>query len=320
MEKYVAGLVSVIVPVYNRADMVGKCIESILEQTYHNIEVIVINDGSTDNSLQIMTAYSERNPGKIVVIDQQNSGQAHARNIGMENSKGEFIAFLDSDDTWEKDKLLLQIPLFRGDVGLVYCGIREVNTAGACLKTVLCDPDMRGNIYRQLLVQNRMTGGSVVISRTALESVGGFDESFNAAENWDLWIRIAEKFRVEFVNQPLLNYLCHSGNMSVDIERMMSAARAVLQKYLPHSSEGGPLKQTYCEAYANHHYIRAVYAFSRGEYRQAREMFLECWKYRLFYRDSAVRFLRTLLGKTANGVLKKIRTSCLAEDSSCSSN
>jgi len=308
MGNYLEGLVSVIVPVYNRADLVGKTIESILDQDYNRIEVLVINDGSTDNSLQVIRSFADRYPEKVVVIDQQNSGQVRARNAGLQKARGEFIAFLDSDDTWERQKLSLQIPLFRGDVGLVYSAIREVTANGSCLRTVWCDPGMRGNIYRQLLVQNRMTGGSVVISRRALESVGGFDESFKAAENWDLWIRIAERFRIEFVNQPLVNYLCHSENMSIDRDRMINASWAILQKHLPPERRDEVLQKTYADAYAHYYYNLGVLEFSREEYRQARSRFVECWKYRLFYRDSLVRVCRSVLGARTNRVISHLKS------------
>jgi glycosyltransferase involved in cell wall biosynthesis len=297
------GLVSVIVPVYNRENLVGRTIESILAQTYPDIEVIAINDGSIDGSLEVLKIYADRYPGKVVIVDQQNAGQVCARNIGIQHSHGEFIAFLDSDDTWDPQKLAKQLPLFTRDVGLVYCGIHEVDPDGKVLNTVGCEQGLNGNIYQQLLVKNRMTGGTVVVSRIALESAGWFDESFQAAENWDLWIRIARKFAVEYVDEPLLNYLKHPGNMSCNSQKMSRAAWDILQKHLPPSSRNGKLRRVYDHAYANYYYNQAVVNFSNGDYPQARIAFLLCWRYRLLYRDSMVRMLRSLLGKRANNIL-----------------
>lgn len=294
------GLVSVIVPVYNRENLVGRTIDSILAQTYPDIEVIAVNDGSTDGSLEILKDYADRHPGKIVVVDQQNAGQVRARNNGIQHSCGEYIAFLDSDDTWEPHKLAKQLPLFKGDIGLVYCGIHEVGPDGRILQAVPCEPGMRGNIYKQLLIRNRMTGGTVVVSRNALGSAGCFDEAFQAAENWDLWIRIARKFAVEFVNEPLLNYLRHPGNMSYNSQKMSRASWNVLQKHLPPSARNGELKRVYDLAYANYYYNQAVVNFSNGNYPQTRTAFLQCWRYRPLYRDSLVRMVRSLLGKQVN--------------------
>ena len=210
----VPGLVSVIVPIYNRECLVGKTIDSILNQTYRNVEIIAVNDGSTDGSLEVLKQYSNKHPEKIVVVDQQNAGQVRARNNGILHAHGEYIAFLDSDDTWSPQKLAKQLPLFNDDVGLVYCGIHEVGPDDRISYSVPCEADMRGDIYQQLLIKNRMTGGTVVVSRKALDAVGLFDETFQAAENWDLWIRIARLFSVEYVDEPLLNYLKHPGNKS----------------------------------------------------------------------------------------------------------
>lgn len=301
------GLVSVIVPVYNRANLVGATLESILAQTYQNIEVIAINDGSTDTSLEVLKAYADKYPDKMTVIDQQNSGQVRARNTGIYHAQGEFIAFLDSDDTWEREKLELQIPLLNSETGLVYCGINEVDQNNSIIRTVPCEAKMRGNIYRKLLIRNRMTGGSVVVSRTALESVGVFDESLQAAENWDLWIRIARNFKVNYLNKPLVNYLKHSGNMSSDSDWMSQGAWKVLQKHLPPSSNKGKLRQTYALAYANFHYNEAVMQFGAGNYHQARLSFLQCWRYKPLYQDSGVRMLRSLMGRGVNRLLSNCK-------------
>lgn len=297
------GLVSVIVPVYNRENLVGKTIESILDQTYPNIEVIAINDGSTDGSLDVLTFYANRYPEKIVIVDQQNAGQVRARNNGMQYARGEYIAFLDSDDTWERQKLAKQLPLFKGNVGLVYCGIHEIDADDRVLNTVPCEAGMRGDIYQQLLIKNRMTGGTVVVSRKAIEAVGCFDETFQAAENWDLWIRIAHLFAVEYVNEPLLNYLKHPGNMSCNSHKMSRAAWGILQKHLPPSASKGKLSRTYNHAYANYYYNQAVECFGKNDYQQARSEILSCWRYRPLYRDSVVRMVRTLLGRPVNRML-----------------
>ncbi|MDD2499240.1 MAG: glycosyltransferase [Geobacter sp.] len=306
--QFTPGLVSVIIPVFNRAHLVGKTIASVLAQTYKQIEIIAVNDGSTDGSLGILTAYADHFPDKVRVIDQKNTGQVRARNVGIQHARGEFIAFLDSDDTWIREKLAFQIPLFKPGVGLVYCGIHEVDQDNRIIRTVPCETGLRGDIYHQLLIRNRMTGGSVVVSRTALEHVGLFDESLQAAENWDLWIRIAQNFKVNYVNQPLVQYLKHPGNMSSNSDRMSQSAWTLLQKHLPSSAARGELRQTWKQAYANFHYNQAVMYFSAGKYRLARSSFIACWRYRLLYRDSAVRMVRSLMGRNLNQLLSGCKT------------
>lgn len=301
-------LVSVIVPVYNRGHMVARTLDSILRQSYPHTEIVAVNDGSSDASLAVLSEYARRHPGKMVVVDQSNQGQARARNNGIAASSGEYIAFLDSDDTWNPDKLSLQMPLFRGRVGLVYSGINEVDLEDRITGTVLPEPGMRGDIYRQLLVKNRMTGGSVVVTRRAIDQVGCFDESFRAAENWDLWIRISREYEVDYVDKPLVNYLKHQGNMSQDNRRMMEGSRAILTKHLPTPLRGGRLGDSYFEAYANFYYGLGAQHFGRYEYKQARKMFFQCWKYKLFYRDSLLRVCRTLVGIKTNRCLARLKS------------
>ena len=307
LTQYVPGLVSVIVPVYNRERLVAKTVDSILCQSYPDVEIVAVNDGSTDGSLSVLTGYAQSRQGKIKVIDQVNSGQVKARNCGIRASRGEFIGFLDSDDTWEKEKLSLQIPLFKGNVGLVYSGINEVDADGNVTRTVYPEPGLRGDIYGRLLVRNRMTGGSVVVSRRALDEVGLFDESFRAAENWDLWIRISRCFTVDFIDQPLVNYLKHHGNMSQDGGRMAEATWSILQKHLPGFPEEEQLRSSYLKAYSDYYYRLGVQCFGEGDYRKARHMFRSCWKYIPGYKDSVLRTIRTLVGKDINGWISRLK-------------
>ena len=307
MTDSISGLVSVIVPVYNRERLVGKTLESILGQTYTDVEIVAVNDGSTDGSLAVLMEHAGRNRGRITVIDQPNAGQVKAKNRGISAARGRYIAFLDSDDTWEKEKLSLQMPLFRGNVGLVYCGINEIDGQGHVTRTVPPEPGVRGDVYRHLLIKNRMTGGAVVVTRESLDEVGLFDESLRAAENWDLWIRISRRFMVDFVDRPLVNYLKHQGNMSNDGGRMAEATLSLLQKHLPVLPPEEPLRSSYMQAYAEYCYTMGVQYFGTGDYREARKMFRNCWKYIPNYKDSVARTIRTLAGRRVNDALSRLK-------------
>ena len=307
MHEYTPNLVSVIVPVYNRDQLVGGTLDSILRQSYPHLEIVAVNDGSTDSSLSVLREYERNHPGKVLVIDQANAGQVRARNNGIRAAHGEYIAFLDSDDTWHADKLSLQMPLFKDNVALVYCGINEVDSAGGTTATVLPEPGMRGDIYRHLLIRNRMTGGSVVVHRRALEAVGYFDESFRAAENWDLWIRVTREYAADYIDKPLVNYLKHPGNMSQDNSKMAQGTWDILQKHLPALPQDKSLVRSYREAYAHYYYGLGVQGFGKNEYRETRKMFYQCWKFVPNYRDSLVRFGRTFLGTRVNRCLSSLR-------------
>jgi glycosyltransferase involved in cell wall biosynthesis len=297
-------LVSVIVPVYNRAHLVTETVISILGQTYRNIEIILINDGSTDNSLKIIEALQQEYPDVIRIVDQENQGQTVARNQGIKQALGKYIAFLDSDDLWAPGKLDLQIPLFDEGVGLVYGGVELINEYGETTGFDACDPAVQGNIYPQLLVKNRMTGGSVVVLREALDRVGGFDPEFSAAENWDLWLRICKEYKVRLVNKPVVKYRQHQNNMSKDTMLMQDAKRQIMAKHCDkHSSD--KLIALYSKlAEADLFYKLGVICFSREQFGEAIRNFSRVMMISPFYEDTPVRLLRCFLGSRGNRMLR----------------
>ena len=295
-----AGLVSVIVPVYNREEYVGATIESILSQTYPSIEIVLVNDGSKDNSLNILRDYESKYPEKIVVIDQVNQGQVASRNNAIRKAKGEFIAFLDSDDLWKPEKLELQIPLFSENVGLVYSAIDNIDETGNIVNTEICDDSITGFILPQLLVRNRMTGGTVVLTRKSLDEVGLFDEKFNAAENWDLWIRVCKKYEARLVNKPLVQYRVHPGNMSKDRLLMLQAKEDIVNKHCSTEPESSEMEKYFNYAKADLAYWKGVYFFNKHQYATARQFFMAAHRLMPFYEDILMRILRSYLGKPGN--------------------
>jgi glycosyltransferase involved in cell wall biosynthesis len=300
-------LVSVIVPVYNRAHLVTETVASILAQTYRNIEIILINDGSTDSSLEVIQALQQENPDVVRVIDQENQGQTIARNQGIKEACGKYIAFLDSDDIWLPDKLEHQIPLFDQGVGLVYGGVEFINESGETTGFDPCDPSVQGNIYPQLLVKNRMTGGSVVVLGEALAKVGLFDPEFKAAENWDLWLRICKVYQARLVNKPVVQYRLHQNNMSKDLLLMQDAKRQIMEKHCDKYSSDKLVARYSRLAEADLFYKLGVDCFSREQFGKAIRNFSQVMKISPFYEDTPVRVLRSLLGSKGNRMLRKFK-------------
>lgn len=299
--------VSVIIPVYNRSELVKKAIDSVLSQIYKNIEIVVVNDGSTDDTLDVILDYERNYPHRMVIINQDNQGQVVARNRGISESSGKVIAFLDSDDEWLPEKIAKQVPLLTGNVHLVYSGINEVDGDGVILKTVLCDLKIKGDISKYLLVKNRMTGGSVIVTRKALEAVGLFDPKLKAAENWDLWLRISKLYWVDFVNEPMVNYRRHDGNMSGDSELMLNAVKIMLDKHVKNNRKAIG-DEIYNQAYANYYYLNGIVCMADYSCAGARAYYLQANSFCPGYLDVRQRVYRTYLGKTVNrglAVLKK---------------
>lgn len=300
-------LVSVIVPVYNRENYVGETLDSILRQTYQNIEIVAVNDGSTDNSLSVLLSYKEQYPDKLLVIDQENQGQVKSRNNAILQASGEYIAFLDSDDLWLPEKLEKQLPLFVENVGLVYSGIHNIDDEGNIIDTELCRSDMRGNIYEKLLIRNRMTGGTVVVRREVIEQVGMFDVEFAAAENWDLWLRVSKSYAVDFVNEPLVKYRKHPGNMSKDRMLMLNIINSILTKHCSNEPVSSKEKVAINKARANYAYRKGIYYISEADYKTARKNFKETLRLFPGYKDSRSRLLRAYLGPSINNFISKTK-------------
>jgi glycosyltransferase involved in cell wall biosynthesis len=206
--------VSVIIPNYNYARFVGEAIESVISQTYPNIEIIVVNNGSTDNSLEILKEFGDR----IYLVNQKNLGQSGARKSGLSKATGDFIAFLDADDIWEPQKIEKQLLLFSPRTELVYCGIRRFSENSKKRVSIYL-PRFRGSCASAFVNQ---PGVSVVLSgestaiftRALLEKVGGFDPELNSAAGWDFFRRCSKFTNFDFVPEVLVNYRIHDSNMS----------------------------------------------------------------------------------------------------------
>lgn len=193
--------VSVIIPTFNSAHLVGQAIKSVLEQTYSDFELIVVDDGSKDKTGEVLASFGDR----IRVITQENKGVAVARNVGIENATGEYIAFLDADDVWLPSKLDLQVKLLQQnpEVSIIYGDAYMADENGQIFNSIIARH--RGRILATLLQKNVVGNPSLVILRKACFSeVGLFDPQFKTLEDWDMWLRLATRFQFGFVPQPLI--------------------------------------------------------------------------------------------------------------------
>jgi len=210
--------VSVIIPVYNSQNSIFNALNSIKEQTYSNIEVIIINDGSSDESNNVIKEFIRNNSEMdIKYIIQENSGVSISRNNGILISKGEFIAFLDSDDKWEPNKLQEQIDIFNSNNQICLIGTK-VYTSKMIRKEMIGDID-EINFYK-LLFKNYFVTSSVLIRRKVLDTVGLFIPNQNYSEDFNLWLRIAYHFKCVVLNKQLTYYDINNTGLSSKLFRM----------------------------------------------------------------------------------------------------
>lgn len=218
-EKYV----SIVLPTYNRAHSILKSVESILRQTYPYWELLVIDDGSTDNTKEIIADIAASDTRVRYFGQLQNRGVSAARNEGIRLAQYEYIAFQDSDDIWKEDKLQKQMRIFEDnpEVGMVYCSYEGIKADGT--RVVVPDvsvgvQNLQGRMYDRLLLGNVIGGPTAVIRKDCLEKcqVEGqyFDENLTCLEDWELFLRIARHSELGFAAEPLLTADIHEGGVS----------------------------------------------------------------------------------------------------------
>lgn len=260
-------LVSVIIPSYNHERYVGLAIESALAQTYPPHEIVVIDDGSTDGTTAVLSRYA----GRVHAVRQANAGVSAARNAGVKLVSGELLAFLDADDEWQPRKLELQVAAWRCSPppGLVHCGVEDIDAAGNPLRQHTDGMSGRG-VAAEMLLFRRSTilggGSGVLIPRAVFEAAGGFDLRLSTSADWDLYYRIASRYPVAFVPEPLLRYRLHGSNMHGNIRAM---EHDMLLAYEKAFSEAGPeVRKLRRRAYGNLHAVLAGSFFAAGQKRQ----------------------------------------------------
>jgi len=200
--------VSVIIPAYNAMAFLPETLDSVLDQTFKDFEVIIVNDGSKDNIVEWATTITD---SRVRLISQENQGVSQARNTGILNSQSTYIAFLDADDIWDPSKLEKQLKAFQTnpELGLVDTQVFMVDPQNQILyRAGSSYPE--GNVLRRAIEENLVTcGSSPMIHRKCIEKVGLFDPDLRIAEDWHMWARIAMHYPFKIIEEPLVRYRQH---------------------------------------------------------------------------------------------------------------
>jgi glycosyltransferase involved in cell wall biosynthesis len=230
-------LVSAVIPAYNYGHFVTDAVACALAQTYSPMEVIVVDDGSTDDTRERLAPYMNR----ISYIYQENKGLPAARNTGIRHAHGEWVALLDADDLWHSQKTEVQLNAVAsmGDLGIV--GSQKNVGLPADLPA---NPEVRRLEVRDFLVQAPVTSSSVLLRKRCVAEVGWFNESLTSAEDRDMWLRMAARFPAVQVVSPCWTYRTHGGQMSRNVERMLSNTKSVVNRF--------------CDEHSQYDYLRSL--------------------------------------------------------------
>ncbi len=217
-------------PVYRGEQFVAAAIESVLAQTYRSFELLIINDGSPDNSAQTISRFLPH--PQIQYIEQTNAGVAAARNTGLAHAKGAFVALLDQDDLWLPAKLERQIAYLDAhpQVGLVHSRVECIDAAGnicSCSGAISVHA-FEGFCAGRLLLGNGIAPLTVLICRSCIDDVGGFDQRFAPADDWELWMRIARRYAFGFMEEVTARYRVHEEMVSKDHFKMQRTVLSIM--------------------------------------------------------------------------------------------
>ena len=282
--------VSIVIANYNHAALLPVAIDSALGQTYPNVEVIVVDDGSTDASPDVLQRYE----GRVRCLRQTNRGVVAARNAGCRAATGEFINFLDSDDYLMPTKIAQQMQLFKAqpEVGLVHCGFYEVDHDGRYLNRVTTFPAQ--HILRELAVDCFLVVHAPLVQRRWLDQAGLFDERLpwdgQHAEDWELWLRLAKAgCPFAFVAEPLAAYRVLPTSRMMDVPRMERGIIGVLDRLYAANDLPADVLAVKPEAYGLHRLWISFGYFETEQWAKARASLAEAWHaYPAFARDPAL--------------------------------
>ena len=220
--------VSVVIPAYNAMTYLPETVESVLRQTFTDFEVLIIDDGSSDDVVQWASGLV--NP-RVRLISQKNQGVSVARSTGIAHAQGEYVAFLDGDDLWEPTKLEKQVRCFLENpkVGLVHTWLAGIDQYSKSTGRVI-GSQIEGDVWQRIIERNMVACSSAMVRRCCFETVGVFDRNLRFAEDWDMWIRLAARYHFAVIKEPLVGYREHPNSKSKKYATRVQDFRTIIEK------------------------------------------------------------------------------------------
>mgnify|MGYP001560062154 CR=1 FL=1 len=275
------GKISAIIPAYNAEKYIKDAIESVLAQTYPAYEIIVVDDGSTDRTRETvkeLQVSSCRYQVEIKYIYQENKGPGAARNAGIKVAKGEYIAFLDSDDMWMPEKIEKQARLLHNsDYAMVYCDMGHEVDGKLIYKAYLKEKGYKGvgsgDIYEKLLKENFIFTPTVLARKEALVKIGYFDESYRICEDYKMWLNIAKKYHIGFLDEVLVTRRRTKMNITEDKLLFIDSGIRLFRELLNSNNHSSELKNIIQSEYHRRFYHLGYYYWDKGDMAMARKNF-----------------------------------------------
>jgi len=297
-------MVSVVIPTYSRAHVLGRAIQSVLNQTYQDFELIVVDDGSSDNTEEVVRNFTD--PRIHYRRHEENRGAAAARNTGIEASRGDYVAFLDSDCEWLPEKLLKQMEVFGKvslRVGVVYTDLWSISKDGMRRYWHSSRVVPEDGIVYEHLIGDQLTGismPSVVIRRECFARVGMLDEGFPRLIDRDLYIRLSKHFYFYHIAEPLLNHYGPGEGISSDDRLLIKAQKLILEKYHDDIAKNR-------QSLARHQYAIGSLLCQNGEMDQGRDYLLEAIRLYPLSAKYLIAAILSLFGEKAYNKVVKLK-------------
>lgn len=302
-------LVSVIIPTYNNSHYFIEAIESVLAQTYQNYEIIVVDDGSTDDTKSLLQPYLDR----IQYIYKTNGGVSTARNVGIRASKGKYLAFLDSDDLWLLEKLYLQVKRFNmsPELAVVFTDNYAFNESG-----ITCPSNKQrygvheGWVFEKLFLRNFIGNSTIMVKRECLNRIGLFDESqeISVVQDFNFLLRLARYFPFGYVGKVLMKYRIHKSNLSSDFEKMYTQDFINFEKIIALFSELNLKDAPYVKkGRARYRFNFGMEYFQRNALKKARKQFITAISFHPWYFRAWLYIIASFLPVVAIQFIRKIK-------------
>jgi glycosyltransferase involved in cell wall biosynthesis len=299
--------VSVIIPTYNSAQFLDEALQSVFDQTFKDFEVIVIDDGSTDQTKQVLEKYGDR----IRYIFQENGGPAKARNRGIKESSGKYVAFLDADDVWLPLKLEKQVNTFRHhpELAMVFTEHSSFNEKGV-FQTSLGKKKklLNGDIARNIFLHSGVATPTVMVRKEVFSKIGLFEEELQMAEDDNMWIRIAANFKVELIDESLVKRRVHPQSMTIDQRKLFESVKKNIN-FLDcrYSGVKERIQKAIPLKFSQVEFDQGYYYFERGDVASARKAFAKAIRYHMFNWKSYLYFFSCFLPKKAIQTVKWLK-------------